>query len=201
MEHCFRNYGSPISIVIRYNVPVLKKTSPRAIDYRALADFRFEIRRFLNFSERRAHAAGIEPQQHQALLAIQGLPAHRVATIGVLAERLLIQHHSAVELVNRLEAKGLLRRARGASDRRQVVLTLSRRGEALLRRLTQPHRAELQSARPRLLTALAAALDPDTVSGHTRRNPRRERREQKHPMRRTKAAKGQRRKLARSKAS
>jgi DNA-binding MarR family transcriptional regulator len=142
----------------------MKKSSRRAIDYQALADFRFEIRRFLNFSERLVHAAGIEPQQHQALLAIKGLPAHRVATIGVLAERLMIQHHSAVELANRLEAKGLLRRARGVADRREVVLTLSRRGETLLKRLTQPHRVELQPARPRLLTALAAAIAPDAVS-------------------------------------
>src|ERR1700729_195664 len=95
----------------------MKNSSPRAIDYQALAASRFEIRRFLNVSERLVHAAGIEPQQHQALLAIKGLPAHRVATIGGLAERLLIQHHSAVELVNRLEAKGLLRRTRGVADR------------------------------------------------------------------------------------
>src|SRR5271156_3485955 len=141
----------------------MRKSSPRAIDYQALADFRFEIRRFLNFSERLAHAAGVEPQQHQALLAIKGLPTHRVATIGVLAERLLIQHHSAVELVNRLEAKGLLRRARSAADRRAVVLTLSRRGEALLKRLTRPHHSELQSARPRLLAALAAAIGPHAI--------------------------------------
>jgi DNA-binding MarR family transcriptional regulator len=138
----------------------MKNSTPRAVDYRALADFRYEIRRFLNFSEQQAHAAGIEPQQHQALLAIKGLPAHRVATVGVLAERLLIRHHSAVELVNRLEAKGLLRRARGMMDRREVVLTLSRRGEALLKRLTHPHHTELRSARPRLLAALAAAIDP-----------------------------------------
>jgi DNA-binding MarR family transcriptional regulator len=185
----------------------MRKSSPRAIDYQALADFRFEIRRFLNFSERLAHAAGIEPQQHQALLVIKGLPAHRVATIGVLAERLLIQHHSAVELVNRLEGKGLLRRARGVADRREVVLTLSRRGETLLERLTGPHRAELQSAQDKLLTALAAAIDPDTVVSHTRRNARRDRRgkkrsaKQKHQMRQTKAAKGHRRKLHRSKGS
>jgi DNA-binding MarR family transcriptional regulator len=148
----------------------MKNSSPRAVDYQALADFRFEIRRFLNVSERLVHAAGIEPQQHQALLAIKGLPAHRVATIGVLAERLLIQHHSAVELVNRLEAKGLLQRARGVADRREVVLTLSRRGEALLRRLTQPHRAELQSARPKLLAALAAAIDPQATVVRESRN-------------------------------
>jgi DNA-binding MarR family transcriptional regulator len=150
----------------------MKNPPPRAIDYRALADFRYEIRRFLNFSERLVHAAGIEPQQHQALLAIKGLPAHRVATIGVLAERLLIQHHSAVELVNRLEAKRLLQRARGVLDRREVVLTLSRRGEALLRRLTQAHRAELQSARPKLLAALAAAIDPHATVARESRNAR-----------------------------
>jgi DNA-binding MarR family transcriptional regulator len=141
----------------------MKNSSPRAIDYQALADFRYEIRHFLNFSERLVRAAGIEPQQHQALLAIKGLPAHRVATIGVLAERLLIQHHSAVELVNRLEAKALLRRTRGVADRREVVLTVSRRGEALLKQLTRPHHGELQSARPKLLAALAAAIDPDTA--------------------------------------
>jgi len=150
----------------------MKNAAPRAIDYQALADFRFEIRRFLNVSERLVHAAGIEPQQHQALLAIKGLPAHRVATIGVLAERLLIQHHSAVELVNRLEAKDLLRRARRVADRREVVLTLSRRGEALLRRLTELHRAELQSARPKLLAALAAAIDPHATVGRAFRNAR-----------------------------
>ncbi|MFZ3217083.1 MAG: MarR family winged helix-turn-helix transcriptional regulator [Candidatus Acidiferrales bacterium] len=155
----------------------MKNRTPPHIDYQALADFRFEIRRFLNFSERIVRAAGLEPQQHQALLALKGLPARRLATVGVLAGRLLIRHHSAVELVNRLEAKGLLRRARSAADRREVVLSLTRRGEALLTRLTQPHRAELQSARPKLLAALAAAIGPATRSNinpsraqkHTRR--------------------------------
>src|ERR1700733_15308113 len=137
----------------------MKKSTPRAVDYQALEGSRYEIRPFRNFSERLAHAPGVEPQQHQELLAIKGLPAHRVATIGVLAERLLIQHHSAVELVNRLEAKGLLRATRGGGQRREVVLTLLRRGEALLKRLSRPHRAELQSARPKLLEALAAAID------------------------------------------
>ena len=101
----------------------MQKRSKSGIDYQAIAEFRFEIRRFLHSSERIARAAGLEPQQHQALLAIKGLPAHRAATVGVLAERLLLQHHSAVELVNRLETKGLLRRARGANDRRSVLLT------------------------------------------------------------------------------
>lgn len=141
-------------------------------DYRMLSDFRYLIRRFLKFSEDAASERGLTSQQHQALLAIKGLPAHRVATIGVLAERLLIQHHSAVELVNRLEAKGLLRRARSAADRREVVLTLSRRGETLLKQLTRPHHEELRSARPRLLAAMAAALDPHATAVRAPRNSR-----------------------------
>src|SRR5487761_1614906 len=87
----------------------LKTSAHDRFDYQALADFRYGIRRFLNFSEQAARAAGIEPQQHQALLAIKGLPAARNATIGALAERLQIQHHSAVELADRLEARALLR--------------------------------------------------------------------------------------------
>jgi DNA-binding MarR family transcriptional regulator len=176
----------------------MKNSAPRAIDYQALADFRYEIRRFLNFSERLVRDAGIEPQQHQALLAIKGLPAHRVATIGVLAERLLIQHHSAVELVNRLEANGLLRRTRGEVDRREVVLTLSRRGETLLKKLTRPHHAELQSARPKLTAALASAIDSDaaisSVRGNAQRKKRAEKRRahQKQPMRRTRTTNGRR---------
>ena len=185
----------------------MRKSSPGTVDYRALADFRFEIRRFLHFSERLVHAAGVEPQQHQALLAIKGLPTHRVATIGVLAERLMIQHHSAVELANRLEAKGLLRRARSAADRREVVLTLSRRGETLLQQLTRPHRDELQSARPRLLTALAAAVDPDTKIGRAKPSMLRKKHankpglKQKRTMRRAKAAPGRGNRLDRSKAA
>ncbi|MFZ3379870.1 MAG: MarR family transcriptional regulator [Candidatus Acidiferrales bacterium] len=135
-----------------------------AIDYHAIAEFRFEIRRFLHSSERIARAAGLEPQQHQALLAIKGLPSHRVATVGVLAERLLVQHHSAVELVNRLEAKGLLRRARGAADRRSVLLILMRRGEKLLKQLALTHRAELKTARSKLLRALAKVVARDNPS-------------------------------------
>jgi DNA-binding MarR family transcriptional regulator len=128
------------------------------VDYGALADFRYEIRRFLNFSERAAREAGIEQHQHQALLAIKGLPDGRKATVGVLAERLQIQHHSAVELMNRLAKKGLIRRARSGSDRREVLLSLTSRGEQLLKDLTLAHRAELRSAGPTLLRALNAAL-------------------------------------------
>ena len=136
----------------------MTKKQRRRIDYSALADFRYEIRRFLNFSESAARTAGVEPHQHQALLAIKGLPPRQIATVGILAERLQIQHHSAVELTDRLQSKGLIRRSRGEADRREVLLELTLRGEKLLRELTLSHRAELQLAGPKLVAALESAI-------------------------------------------
>jgi len=143
------------------------------VDYRGLADFRYEIRRFLNFSEQVARAAGIEPHQHQALLAIKGLASGRRATVGLMAERLQIQHHSAVELSLRLEAKGLIRRRHGSPDRREVLLSLSSRGERVLRELSLSHRAELRAAGPALLGALAAIVRASAQRGHSARAARR----------------------------
>jgi DNA-binding MarR family transcriptional regulator len=136
----------------------VRHNKSRRIDYRALADFRYEIRRFLNFSEQAARAAGIEPQQHQALLAIKGLPPGQVATVGALAERLQIQHHSAVELADRLESNGFICRSRNRKDRREVLLRLTRGGKIALQELSLPHRSELRSAGPTLLRALGAAI-------------------------------------------
>jgi DNA-binding MarR family transcriptional regulator len=130
----------------------------RKIDYRALADFRYEIRRFLNFSEATARAARIEPQQHQALLAIKGQTPGFETTVGVLAERLQIRHHSAVELSRRLEARGWIRRTRSGPDRRQVQLRLTTRSEKLLAMLSLSHRNELRTAEPRLVRALQSAI-------------------------------------------
>src|SRR5579862_5285823 len=94
-------------------------------EYRALAEFRHQVRRFLCFSEEQVRALGIEPQQHQLLLAVKGLPDGALATIGELAERLQLRHHSTVELVNRLEKQGHVVRELGKEDRRQVLVRLT----------------------------------------------------------------------------
>jgi DNA-binding MarR family transcriptional regulator len=137
-------------------------------DYEALAELRYQIRRFLAFSEQAARAAGLEPRQHQLLLGLKGLPAKARPTIGELAERLQIQHHSAVELVNRLSAAGYIRRARAGEDRREVLLSLTPRGEKVLRKLSLHHRAELRSAGPALVKALRRAMQGSRASNGTR---------------------------------
>jgi DNA-binding MarR family transcriptional regulator len=124
--------------------------------YQLLAEIRHRIRRFLAFSERRARAAGLEPQQHQLLLAVRaGLGA---AGIGDLARRLLLRHHSAVELVDRLERRGLVARRRDAADGRRVLVRLTPRGERVLARLSEHHLAELRTSGPELARALARLL-------------------------------------------
>jgi DNA-binding MarR family transcriptional regulator len=128
-------------------------------DYEALAEFRYQIRKFLHFSETAARASGIEPQQHQLLLAIRGLEGPgEPPSIGALAERLQIQHHSAVELVDRLVERGLVARSRDPSDRRQVLIHLTPRGESELEKLTAYHLAELRTNGPALVKALEAVV-------------------------------------------
>lgn len=127
-------------------------------DYQRLAEVRYQIRRFVRFSEAAARSAGIEPQQHQLLLALKALPEGDNATVGDIAERLQIQHHSAVELVDRLVERGLIRRERAEPDRRQVNLHLTEDGDAILRDLSRHHLAELRSAGPALVTALQALI-------------------------------------------
>jgi len=143
-----------IHIVTRYKPGDGGHRDVTLAEYRALAEFRHALRRFLAFSAAVARAGGLEPQQHQLLLALRGLPGGAEATIGALAARLGIRHHSAVELVDRMEAHGLVRRARGASDRRRVLVRLAPRGHGLLLRLTLAHRAELRSTGPALVRAL-----------------------------------------------
>ena len=123
-------------------------------EYRALAEFRLQIRRFLHFSEEQARAKGLEPQQHQLLLAIRGLPAGVAATIGELAARMYLKHHTTVELIDRLEKRGYVQRTTSTTDRRQVLVHLTRAGAAVLRRLSLAHHQELETAGPALTAAL-----------------------------------------------
>lgn len=123
-------------------------------DYRSLASFRYEIRKFLSFSEQAAREAGIEPQQHQLLLAVRGLPEGTRPTIRAVAERLCVQHHTTVALVDKLEARGLIERERSSTDRREVLLKLTAEGEDMLRSLSALHREQLRTVGPDMLAAL-----------------------------------------------
>ena len=124
---------------------------------RALAEFRFVLRRFLHFSEEAAARVGLLPQQHQLMLQIAGAPAGTVTTIGYLAGRLSLRHHSVVELGKRCEAAGLLVRTGYPDDRRHVVLGLTAAGMGLLRGLSADHSRELHELGPQLLDALQMA--------------------------------------------
>jgi len=137
-------------------------------EFRALAEFRYQIRQFLNGSEQAARTAGLEPQQYLFLLALRGLPAGRPATIRELAERMQLRHHSAVEMVNRLERQQLLRRERSRADRREVILHLTPRAEKILSRLARQRIAELRTAAPALVRALTAVIRSTRVKTSSR---------------------------------
>src|SRR5437899_12379792 len=133
-------------------------------DYQALAEFRYQIRKFLRFSERAIRDAGLELGQYQLLLAIKGMPAGVRPRIRELAERLKIRHHSAVELINRLETGGYVRRERARHDRREVLLALSSKGERLLAALALHHHEELRTAAPALVTAMRRLMQEESES-------------------------------------
>lgn len=125
-----------------------------ARDYQTLAQFRYVLRQFAAFSEDAALRSGLTPQQHQALLAIKGFPGRDRVTVGELAERLNIRHHSAVGLVDRLATRALVRRRSDRADRRQVWIVLTRRAEAQLAQLSLAHRDELRRLAPLLRDVL-----------------------------------------------
>lgn len=128
-------------------------------DYEALAAWRYELRLFLRFSEEAAASKGLSPQQHQALLAIKGFPGRECISIGELADKLQVRHHSAVGLVDRLVNDGLVAREESADDRRRVLITLTQRGQRILSKLTSTHRQELRRIGPAfraLLNRIAA---------------------------------------------
>ena len=129
---------------------------------RTLAEFRFELRRFLQFSECAALKAGLHPKQHQLLLQVAGAAAATPVTIAYVAERLGLKHNSAVELVNRSEREGLLVRTADAADRRRAILRLTRKGKQVMGRLAGNHARELHDRGPRLAQSL------ERISTHVR---------------------------------
>lgn len=131
------------------------RRSPSAAEYRALAEFRYLLRQFLAFSKAAAEDSGLTAQQHQALLAIKGFGGKAGLTVGGIAERLLIRHHSAVELIDRLVALELARRTTDPADRRRVRVMLGAKAEARLGTLSAAHLAELRAAKPALIELLS----------------------------------------------
>ena len=129
-------------------------------EYMALAELRHCIRRFLQEGDTTARQAGLEPQQYLLLLAIRGLPAGQEATIRVLAERLSLRHHSTVELIDRMEARGYVKRMRGREDRREVLISLQPRGEKLLEKVVEQRIIELRANGRELVQAISALLEP-----------------------------------------
>ena len=128
-------------------------------EYRALAELRYRIRCFLNFSEGAAREVGVEPQQHQLLLAIEGLPAGEEPTIGRIAERLQIAHNSAVDLVRRAVDRGLVEKRPRPEDRRAILLALTENGATVLESLARAHRNELRTLAPALLETVQMLVE------------------------------------------
>ena len=132
-------------------------------EYVALAEFRYQLRKYLRHMEEEARGKGHHPQQYQLLLAIKGLPPPRVPTVSVLAERMQMNHNSLVELADRCEQRGFIRRIRSSgTDRRKVTLAITPDGEALMRQQAVASRQELQNVGPILVMSLQRLL---------RRNP------------------------------
>ena len=125
-----------------------------AAEYVALAEFRYQIRRYLRYMEEEARANGHHPQQYQLLLAIKGLPKGKEPTVTTLAERMQMNHNSMVGLINRCEKRGLIRRTQSSHDRRQVTLGITGQGDLVLRQQANASRRELGSITPVLFDSL-----------------------------------------------
>ena len=138
-------FDEPRDLAMPIKPPKITKT-----EYETLAALRHALRQFLRFSEEAARAAGLTPQQHQALLAIKGFPGRDRITISELAERLQIRHHSAVGLADRLVSSRLVARKQDTVDRRQVYLVLTAPGEALLEKLSAAHKEQLRRVSPQI---------------------------------------------------
>ncbi len=146
-----------IYIALRYSYVVAKEIT--TAEYQALAELRYRIRKFVGEGDAVARAAGLEPQQYMLLLALRGLPEGVEATIRTLADRLALKHHSAVELIDRLEAHGYVRRSRSRDDRRRVLVALLPRGEKLLEHVARDRIGELRASGAALVSAISALLE------------------------------------------
>lgn len=136
-------------------------------EYAALAEIRYRIRQFVRGSDQAAMDSGLEPQQYQLLLTLRALPRREDASIRRLSERLFLKHHSIVGMVDRLEARGYVRRIRGIRDQRQVFVTLLPDGRRALERVVQKRLHELRESAPILVEALSAIL---SESSRTKRD-------------------------------
>jgi len=128
-------------------------------EYLALAELRYRLRKFVGEGDAVARTAGLEPQQYLLLLALRGLPEGMEATIRTLAERLALKHHSAVELIDRLESHGYVRRSRSRDDRRSVLVSLLPRGEKLLEQVARDRIGELRASGSALVNAISSLLE------------------------------------------
>jgi DNA-binding MarR family transcriptional regulator len=142
-------------------------------EYRALAELRYRIRHFLHEGDAVAQGAGLEPQQYLLLLTIRGLPVGEEATIRNLAERLALKHHSAVELIDRLETHGYVRRTRGRDDRRRVLVSLLPRGERLLEQVARHRIGELRANGHALVRAIDQLLEKTPQANHKKASGKR----------------------------
>ena len=151
----------------------MPKTKPLSkAQHERLAAFRYALRQFLHFSEEAAHGAGLTPQRHQALLAIKGFPGRDCVTVGELAERLRLRHHSVVGLVDRLVGEGLVERAPSEGDRRQVFVQLTALGEKILERLSAAHTEQLKIVGPELIHRLRQIVEgAEGSKGNEARHP------------------------------
>jgi DNA-binding MarR family transcriptional regulator len=138
-------------------------------EYHALSQLRYLIRRFLQEGDATARQAGLEPQQYLLLLAIRGLEPGQEASIRTLADRLALRHHSTVELIDRMEAHGFVRRTRGREDRRQVLVSLQPRGDKLLEKVVAQRLVELRSHGRALVESIGKLLESRPMAARSKR--------------------------------
>lgn len=139
-------------------------------EYRALAELRYRLRKFVREGDSVARKSGLEPQQYLLLLAIRGLPEGEDATIRALADRLALKHQSTVELIDRLEAHGYVRRSRSRDDRRRVLVSLLPRGEKMLEQVAKHRISELRASGTALVNAISALLENGRPPAGDRQN-------------------------------